>query len=114
MKKILDAATDLMIQEGYSQCTMNELSKRLGIRLSNLQYYFPLREQLIHKLLQRFLDNDMQRIDAVSARNTPARKRLLTMVDYLLKGLESEDSCKIFWELWAMSARAMLMALHPA
>lgn len=54
VKQILDAATALLIEEGYGQFTMRQLSERLDIRLSNLQYYFPSRTLLIQKLLERF------------------------------------------------------------
>jgi AcrR family transcriptional regulator len=105
VEQILDSATELLIQEGYGQFTMNQLSSRLGIRLSNLQYYFPSREQLIHKLLQRYLQTGLQDIATVTSENTPPRKRLLAMIDHVLKEQESESACKIFWELWALSAR---------
>ncbi len=105
VEKILDAATELLIQGGHAQFTMRQLAERLGIRLSNLQYYFPSREQLIQKLLQRFLDTCKQEIASLSAVTATPRKRLLAAIDFLLKDQETESSCKIFWELWALSAR---------
>ena len=106
VEKILDAATELLIQEGHGQFTMRQLAERLSIRLSNLQYYFSSREQLIQKILQRFLESSMQEITSLSAKkNGSPRKRLLDAVDYLIKDQETESSCKIFWELWALSAR---------
>lgn len=105
VEQILDAATEFLIEEGHGQFTMSQLAKRLNIRISNLQYYFPSREQLIQKLLQRFLDVSLDEMSAFSTANTPPRKRLLASVDYILKDQEQESSCKIFWELWALSVR---------
>ncbi|MBU3071298.1 TetR/AcrR family transcriptional regulator [Aestuariicella sp. G3-2] len=105
VEQILDIATQLLIEEGHGQFTMNQLAKRLGIRISNLQYYFPSREQLIQQLLQRFLDKARDGIDAIVKQDTTPRKRLLSTVDYVLKDQENESSCKIIWEIWALSAR---------
>ncbi|WP_340678894.1 TetR/AcrR family transcriptional regulator [Paraglaciecola sp.] len=106
IEKILDAATELLIQEGHSQFTMRKLAERLNIRLSNLQYYFTSREKLLQKLLQRFLETSIQEITSLSTKQSRSpRKKLLDAVDYLLQDQEKESSCKIFWELWVLSAR---------
>lgn len=105
VEQILDTATQLLIEEGHGQFTMNQLAKRLGIRISNLQYYFPSREQLIQQLLQRFLDKAKDGIDAIAKKDTTPRKRLLSTVDYVLKDQDNESSCKIIWEIWALSVR---------
>lgn len=106
VEQILDAATELLVEEGYAQFTMRQLAERLGIRLSNLQYYFPSRATLIQKLLERFLDNYMWEISQFSVnRNVTPQQRVIEAIDYLLKDQKQEKSCKIFWELWALSAR---------
>lgn len=106
VEQILDAATELLVEEGYAQFTMRQLAERLGIRLSNLQYYFPSRAILIQKLLERFLDNYMWEISQFSVnRNGTPQQRVIEAIDYLLKDQKQETSCKIFWELWALSAR---------
>lgn len=105
VEQILDAAADLLVKEGHGQFTMNQLAKRLGIRISNLQYYFPSREQLIQQLLQRFLNNALAEINAITSTKTTPRKRLLSTVDYILKDQVNESSCKTFWELWSLSSR---------
>lgn len=106
VEQILDAATELLVEEGYAQFTMRQLAERLGIRLSNLQYYFPSRAILIQKLLERFLDNYMWEISQFSVnRNVTPQQRVIEAIDYLLKDQKQEKSCKIFWELWALSAR---------
>ncbi len=106
VKQILDVATELLIEEGYGQFTMRQLAERLDIRLSNLQYYFPSRTLLIQKLLERFLDGYVQQISQFTLeQDGTAQQRVLAAIDYLLKDQQQEASCKIFWELWASSAR---------
>ncbi len=106
VKQILDAATSLLIEEGYGQFTMRQLSERLNIRLSNLQYYFPSRTLLIQKILERFLENYIHQISQFTIEQEgTARQRVFAAIDYLLRDQQQEESCKIFWELWALSAR---------
>lgn len=45
--KILDAALALWNEKGYSQSTMRELAKRLGMGVSSLYFYFRSKEEIV-------------------------------------------------------------------
>lgn len=52
-QKILDAALALWNEKGYSQTTMRELAKRLGMGVSSLYFYFRSKEEIVQFLYLR-------------------------------------------------------------
>lgn len=105
VEAILEAAIDLLVEGGQSQFTMNQLAKRLEIRISNLQYYFPSREVLIQQLLQQFLDAALNEMNTISKTEATPEQQLNLILDYVLKDQENERSCILFSELWALANR---------
>jgi AcrR family transcriptional regulator len=106
VEDILDAATKVLINDGYANFSLRRIADVAGIKLGNLQYYFPIKEDLLDALLKRVSAEYTTSLEKVLAgkKNTP-KSQLLIMVDYLLKDQEGQASCLIFWELWALSAR---------
>lgn len=97
--EILDAATALLIDEGYAGFSTRQVADRLGLRLSNVQYYFSTREVLLEALLTRVL-TDAQAEFGRSA----GGHDLGTVVRFVLSG-QTLQACRLFLELWALAAR---------
>lgn len=97
--QILDAAASTLIEAGYADFSLRKVAERLGIRLSNLQYYFPTLVELLSALFTRELDRARERFEASGSKDLEA---LLVM---LLNEQDDDGSCRLFWELWALSAR---------
>ena len=51
VKDILNAACNVLIEDGYSQFSLRNIARSAGIHLSNLQYYFAGKNELIHGLV---------------------------------------------------------------
>lgn len=106
VEEILDAATRVLIEDGYASFTLRRIAEAADIRLSNLQYYFQVKEDLLNALLKRTFDNYAAALElVVRTRKGSPKNRFLMMIDYLLKDQEGQASCAIFWELWALAAR---------
>ena len=103
---ILDAATAVLIEEGYARLSTRKIAARAGVRLGHLQYYYPAKQDVVRALLERYL---ARATDAVAARmargaDTPAG-RLDAALDGILADQSDGESCRFFWELWALAAR---------
>lgn len=106
VEEILDVAVRVLIEEGYGLFTMRRIAEAADMRLSNLQYYFKTKEDLLNALLQRTVDHYHAALSRI-ARNragTP-KAQFQRMIEYLLKDQVDKTSCIIFWELWAMAGR---------
>lgn len=106
VEDILDAAAKVLVNDGYSNFTLRRIADAADMKLGNLQYYFPVKEDLLDALLKRVFDSYAASLAKIAEgkKGTP-KNQLLLVVDYLLKDQEAQGSCSIFWELWALSAR---------
>jgi AcrR family transcriptional regulator len=105
---ILDAARDVLTDDGYAKFTLRSVALRAGVHLKTLQYYFDSKGKLLSESLNYTLENyyfnsyiqlyrglgDMSSADA-----------LAVTVAYLLDDITDEKTGKLFFELWALGAR---------
>src|SRR5476651_1909674 len=50
-QRVIEAARDLLMNEGYARFSMRNVAAGAGLHLANVQYYFPTREALIRAIL---------------------------------------------------------------
>lgn len=109
---ILDAATAILVHDGYARLSTRKIAARAGMQPGNLQYYYPSKQDVVRAVLERYLD---RAVDAVEARiaaaddGTPA-SRLHSALDGVLADQTSVESCRFFWELWALAAHDAAVA----
>lgn len=107
-QRILDCALALLREDGDVGLTMRRLADRAGMRLSNVQYYFKSRENVLNSMFHRyFLECELE-IERLAEENRGAelRERARVLIDTGLgHGAELSDMCRIFRELWALSSR---------
>lgn len=104
---ILQAASDLLVDEGYARFSARGVAARAGIRLSHVQYYFAHTDDMIVMLLDRFIADygDAVRTQFREASGTP-EKRLRHALAFLLNDPDYRDRCSIFMaEVASLAAR---------
>ena len=75
-EKILTAASELLLTEGYSALTQTAVAYRAGMRQSHVTYYFPTRNDLLRATAQYGVESLLHPITSVvkAARVTAADK----------------------------------------
>jgi AcrR family transcriptional regulator len=106
VEEILDAARHVLAQEGYAEFSLRRVARRVNIRLSTLQHYFPSRDDLFRAVVER----TVAAYDAAYVRQSAqwgktARSKLAGMVRYLLDDLRQPDTAGFFVEFWARGMR---------
>jgi len=103
--EILDAATELLAEEGYSALSTRKVAARAGMRPGNLQYYFPAKRDMVRALLERYLERSLERLAArvESGEQTP-EARLRRAIEGILSQQESSLDCTLFREIWALAS----------
>lgn len=105
VESILDAATSILIAEGYAGLSTRKVAACAGVRLGHLQYYFPTKQDVVRALLERYLERAGRSVaERIAAAATP-QSRLDAVLDVILADQQSGDACRFFWELWALAAR---------
>ncbi|MCV6612039.1 MAG: TetR/AcrR family transcriptional regulator [Amphritea sp.] len=105
---IVDCALELLKEEGDHGLTMRQVAQRCGMSLSNAQYYFKSKDDLLKAMADRYFNlclTDVQgqsRITSVESLNAELSTLLY---QYLKHGLEVSEMCRIFREYWAIATR---------
>ena len=100
---ILEAARCILIEDGYTQFSLRNIASRAGIHLSNLQYYFPGKDELIHGLMGFIADEYEQNYHAMF-RKMPEdpEQRLKAAIQYLLADIRNSKTRRFFIQFWAL------------
>jgi AcrR family transcriptional regulator len=110
-EEILDAATDILVAEGYAQLSTRKIAARAGIHSGNLQYYYPAKHDVVRALLERYLGRSLRALEARIgvAPGTP-EGALRATAAALLADQQRPGACEMFWEIWALAARDAAVA----
>lgn len=53
VEALLEAATDILIRDGYAKLTTNRIAERAGVNIASLYQYFPGKEAIVAELRRR-------------------------------------------------------------
>lgn len=105
---ILEAALKLLIETGDAGLTMRKLAESADMRLSNVQYYFKTRDDVLTAMVAHYFEDCTAHLEQLmqesEAAATQDRVRFLVRAG-LVHGQEISDMCRAFREIWAISSR---------
>ncbi len=58
--RVLDTARDVLATEGLDRFALRDIAKRADMRLGNLQYYFPTRDDLLEAVIQNEFEHNLR------------------------------------------------------
>lgn len=102
VERILQAATDLLMDQGYHNFSLRKVADAAGIRLGNLQYYFPTKGSLVQALLDRVLHGYMEYFQQLRRQGSP-REQFTAIIGEILNDLTTRETTLFFPELWSLS-----------
>ena len=102
--KILDAAEDLLIDQGYQSLSIRKIAAQCGITAGNLQYYFPSKEILVQALLTKIIQGYLAEFERLreDAGVDPVMQ-LQAILTHVITDLNSKRTTHFFPEVWALS-----------
>lgn len=105
--KIVECAYEILGTESYEQLTMQGIAKRLGIRLSNVQYYFSSRADLIAALLDHNNQLYFEQWETIfnSLEDDP-EQLFRAFVTFNLTDTKRESTRHFFIQLWPLLSTA--------
>ena len=100
---IMEACRTVLIDKGYTQFSLRNVAREAGMHLSNLQYYFRTREELIKGLIeynsQSYLETYTERFVTLPTQPHP---RFLAVIDYLIEDIGDPLTRRFFIQFWAL------------
>jgi len=105
--RIVTTACDILRTEGYERLSMQGIAKRLGIRLSNVQYYFKSRGDLIKAMMDHVQETYVRRYREVldQAGDSP-EARFRAVLDFNFEDIGDDDTRHFFIQLWPLLSTA--------
>ena len=101
---ILRAALSLMIEQGFRAMSMRRIAAECGMKLGNLTYYFPTREDLVRALFEAVIRSYEIEFDTIlhEEEATP-EQRLADLCTLILDDIRSKKTTRFFPELWSLA-----------
>ncbi len=111
-EEILQAASAVLLEEGYARFSARGVAAKAGIRLSHVQYYFQSPADILAELLDRFVRFYGEEILARFTQGKgSAEDRLYRGLDYLLNDEVYRRDCGLFMiEVAGFAARDKVIA----
>jgi AcrR family transcriptional regulator len=101
---ILRSALGIMIEEGYRAMSMRRVAAACGMKLGNLTYYFPTREDLVRELFDAVIHSYEIEFDAIiHDPSLSPERRLGEVCALILEDIRTKKTTHFFPELWALS-----------
>ncbi len=101
---ILRAALTLLVEQGYRAMSMRKVAAACGMKLGNLTYYFPTKEDLVRELLDAVISSYEIEFDAIiHEEGVSPERRLEEICTLILEDIRTKKTTRFFPELWALS-----------
>ncbi|MDY7105482.1 MAG: TetR family transcriptional regulator [Actinomycetota bacterium] len=100
-EEIVAAARTVLVCEGIDAFVLRHLAQRLDMRVGNLQYYFPTRDDLLEAVVRAELERDL---DAVRAQDQPDAERRLAAAIEVLAERWIVDECSVYQPIGLLAA----------
>lgn len=101
---ILAAATEVFHDEGYAGFTTRKVATKAGLALSNLQYYFPDKDELLSIVIKNFLQSFLDQYLGIANRSgATAQRRCAALIEQIFVDINKPNVEKFLFETWAFA-----------
>jgi AcrR family transcriptional regulator len=103
-EQILTAALTLLVEEGYKAMSMRRVAAACDMKLGNLTYHFPSREEMVKELLDAIIRAyEVEFETIVHFTDETPEERLAEVCGLVLEDIRTKKTTHVFPELWALS-----------
>lgn len=101
-RRIIEAAIDVIAEQGSDKMRIDDVAKKLGVTKGAVYWYFKTKEDLCSAVLNK-IQTDMQKVEFESYYNRSLEETLAQMYDRF--SLNDDRQRAIFFEMFAMASR---------
>ena len=102
--EILEAALDVLLDEGYQALTMRRIARACGITVGNVTYYYKTKDDLVRDLTAGVLESYLHIFSDISTdESRSVEDRFVTVIRLLLEDIMTKKTTHFFPELWALA-----------
>ncbi|WP_205751888.1 TetR/AcrR family transcriptional regulator [Cryptosporangium phraense] len=98
-QEIITAAAELFDRSGYSQTTMDDIAKTIGIAKPTLYHYFRSKEEILSSIHEEFIDLLLEKEERRQRAGLPPEQMLLEVMVDILELMETHRGhLRVFFE----------------
>lgn len=102
--RILEAALDILIDEGIRTLTLRRIATACDLRIGNVTYHFATKNQLLQAVLDIVSAGYTEALRTLTLRaDEPPELRLGLLISFILKDIQTKTTTNLFPELWALA-----------
>jgi len=102
-RRIVEVARAVLMNKGYAQFSMRNVAAEAGMRLANVQYYFPTRSDLVRALMQDTQQQYLAAYRECLLKAPPDRhERFKAFLEFNLCDVANPETRRFFTQLWAL------------
>lgn len=100
---ILDVAIGVLIDHGYHRFSLRKVADGAGVRLGNVQHYFPTKDALVQAMLERMIGGYLDRFERIRKSADDPEAEFRAIVRSVFLDLNRRRTTVFFPELWSLS-----------
>lgn len=105
--RIVEAACEILRTEDYGQFSMQGIARRLDMRLSNIQYYFKSRRELVKAVMSYIQQAYVRRYRELLERaGDSPDNRFKALLEFNFEDVGDNDTRHFFIQLWPLLSTA--------
>ena len=76
LERLMDAARELIHQQGYNQTTLADIANKSGVPLGNVYYYFKSKDDIAKAVIEEYRQTVLQALNDADEKEPDPKKRL--------------------------------------
>ncbi|MDB5811539.1 MAG: TetR family transcriptional regulator [Betaproteobacteria bacterium] len=80
VERLMEAAKELIHQQGYNQTTLADIAQKSGVPLGNVYYYFKTKDEIAAAVIEEYRQAVLKVLSDVDANEPDPRQRLLWFI----------------------------------
>ncbi len=100
---IVEAATKMLLQGGGLDFTLRAVSREAKISISNLQYYFPDRQELLRAVMAPVIESYLADLKNALSSDVPARQVFDELVERTIRDAKDPATMSLMWHFASLA-----------
>lgn len=105
-KRILAAATDLVVKEGLASFSLRRVAQEMGTSLATLQYYYPSVDELLGATLVDIMNRVNDEVRVLAQQPLPVMERLTAVCDFVVAVNARPQTSRLVFEALSLAQRS--------
>jgi AcrR family transcriptional regulator len=102
-ERIIGAAIEQLIEEGYRSLTFRRVAQRAGVSIGNLQHHFDTKEKLIAEMIDTVITGYLDEFEVMLDSDESPTQQLTSVVTAVVEDLTTRETTMFFPELWSLA-----------